>query len=57
MGTELMLYALRTGRPFAEVKVPIARRSDTPRLGGAVRANIRIFRSLLHALLARRLRA
>lgn len=56
MGTELMLHTLRAGHPVAEVKVPITPRHDTPRVGGAVRANLRILRSLLHAIFAGRRR-
>lgn len=57
IGTELMLHTVRAGHSVAEVDVPIAPRHGAPRLGGALRGNVRIFRALLLALLPSRPRA
>lgn len=53
LGTELMLYLVSTRHRVAEVNVPIEPRRGAPRLGGAVRANARIFRALALALFPR----
>jgi glycosyltransferase involved in cell wall biosynthesis len=54
IGTELMLSLARDGHPVAEVHVPIAPRQGAPRLGGALRANVRIFRALMLAVIMSR---
>ena len=51
IGTELALAGLRRGVPVARVEVAIQPRADQPRLGSVMRANGRILRALLLALL------
>ena len=50
-GTELMLFCLRTGYPVAQIAVTVGRRRGKPRLGGSIRANWGIARSLAGAWL------
>jgi glycosyltransferase involved in cell wall biosynthesis len=51
IGTELALYALRSGKTFTEVPIPVRARTDAPRFGNGIRANYRILRSLLFGLI------
>jgi glycosyltransferase involved in cell wall biosynthesis len=51
VGTELVLYIARSGHPVVEVDVTISPREGASRLGGRIRGNARIFRSLALALL------
>ena len=46
IGTELMLYAARTGRSLAQVRVDIASRHGASGFGGSLRGNWRIARAL-----------
>lgn len=50
VGTELMLFAARRGRPLAEVVICISPRRGASGFGGSVRGNWRIVRSLAIAL-------
>jgi glycosyltransferase involved in cell wall biosynthesis len=50
IGTELGLFAVKRGLPFAQVDVPVTERADTPRFGQALRANWKIFRALVLSL-------
>ncbi len=53
IGTELMLYGARGGHPIAEVRVPVAARRGTSRMGGRLRGNARILRALTLAIFLR----
>lgn len=47
IGTELALFSVRKGLPFAQVRIPIEERTDTPRFGRLLRANWRLLRALI----------
>jgi len=47
IGTELMLWAVLNGKSQLQAAVNIRERLDKPRFGGLLKANLRIFRSLL----------
>lgn len=53
VGTELMLFCIRAGLPFAEVPTRVSRRNGSARLGDWFRANLRIIRALAFALIYR----
>ena len=53
IGTELALWALRAGRSFAVLDVPVRPRLDRPRFGNRLRANWAILKALGRAVLAR----
>ena len=46
IGTELMLYSLKSNDKMIEIKVPISKRIDKPRFGATFQANIKIIRAL-----------
>ena len=50
VGTELAIRAAQWGTPFKQTAVSGRKRNDTPRFGGILRANIRIFIGLLRIL-------
>lgn len=53
VGTELAVWALRAGRSFALVPVPIRPRLDAPRFGNRLRANWRLLTALWRVAVAR----
>jgi glycosyltransferase involved in cell wall biosynthesis len=53
IGTELCLFAVRTGMRVKEIPVPTFDRQDSPRFGRRWSANRRIFRALALALFRR----
>jgi glycosyltransferase involved in cell wall biosynthesis len=57
IGTELALWAVRRGRPFKQIDVPIHPRADAPRFARRLRGELRIARALVRALTASRARA
>lgn len=54
VGTELMLYCLKAGHRVAQLPIGAAPRQGIPRVGGSIRANWRIARSLCGALIRSR---
>ncbi|MBF0154669.1 MAG: glycosyltransferase [Magnetococcales bacterium] len=55
IGTELALNSIRRGHLFQQVDVHGRLRSDTPRMGNRVEANLRIFRAMFRVLTSRSL--
>ena len=53
-GTELALFVVRHRHPVSQVTVTISPREGPPRLGGQIRANSRILRSLAIAIVRAR---
>jgi glycosyltransferase involved in cell wall biosynthesis len=51
IGTELMIYALRMRKPFAQVPVPISERKGRSRFGQSWKANYKIFRAMALSLI------
>lgn len=47
IGTELMLYALKSGTKKIQIQVPISPRLDNPRFDATFRANIKILRAMI----------
>jgi glycosyltransferase involved in cell wall biosynthesis len=54
IGTELLLYALRSGRRVTEVPIAVARREGRSEFGGGLKGNWRILRALILGLIASR---
>lgn len=50
VGTELMLFSVRNGHIFKELPIVIEDRDGQPRFGRTIRANYKIFRALLLAI-------
>jgi len=50
IGTELALYAAKTGKNIVQLPVKIHERIDTPRFGRRCSSNVRILRSLLKGI-------
>lgn len=50
VGTELAVQSIRRGAVFREIAVSGERRSDTPRYGMALRANLRIILALIRVM-------
>jgi len=51
IGTELMLYALKNNKKYAQIPIPLRERLDAPRFASAFKANVLILRALLYAIL------
>ena len=47
MGTELSYYGLKNKYPFIQIKIPIKKRIDNPRILSTFRTNVNIFKVLL----------
>jgi glycosyltransferase involved in cell wall biosynthesis len=50
IGTELALWAVRQGRRFEQIEVPVHPRRDAPRFARRMRGELRIVRALLRAV-------
>lgn len=52
VGTELLLFAARSGMPVEGVEIRVGRRADRPRFGNALRANLTLLNAIWRALSA-----
>ena len=52
VGTELMIASLASGARWQPIEVAIRPRADQPRFGGLLRANMRVLRALIIAVVA-----
>lgn len=50
IGTELAIFAIKNQFKVSEIKIDIRDRDDKPRIGGLIKANYRIFKSLIQVL-------
>ena len=53
IGSELALYAARSGCRVAQIPVPTRSRADVPRVGAGLRINMRILRAAFNAVIRR----
>jgi glycosyltransferase involved in cell wall biosynthesis len=51
IGTELLLFAARSGLPIAQIPIATAPRAGASRFGASIRSNLRIFRAMVIGLL------
>ena len=51
IGTELSIYAAKQGYQIDQIPFEVNRRSDSPRLGSAISANLKILRALVLGIL------
>ena len=54
IGTELLLFATRSGMPVMGIDISVSARTDQPRFGNPIRANLMLLGAMLRALLASR---
>jgi len=54
IGSELLLFAARSGMPVVGIPISISERTDRPRFGNAIRANLTLLGAMLRALSASR---
>jgi hypothetical protein len=50
IGTELMLYAARSGQALAQIPFQVRERDGNPRFGRVLAANLKIFRAMALSL-------
>ena len=50
IGTELSIFAIKSHYRIGTINIKVKERKDKPRLGGTIKANLRIFKSLIQVM-------